>query len=354
MEISKSKTSVIIDSISNIIHYQPCNIQRLLNTEHVERLVNDQIKEFQNHSMFSIVQSITCADLNGKRYILDGQHRIAAFKILRDMNYPMNQMIPLVIYHTEALDELKDYYVRINKHHPINPLEITDMWFKYGKTFCTWFAKEFNGYVKNSEKSCNAPNINLRELMEYIKRLNVFERLHTILENAMSNEDNLLESLTNRIVELNDYMIKYSEYIKKLQLTSDFKKKLDKCSNKNTLNPCYLGIWRQYEWIEICIYLIQNNTNVESIDLSNFCNNRTKITKYERYNVWEKRNGKLMEGSCYVCNNYLLFENMECGHIIPHVYRGASTLDNLEPICKMCNRDMGIMNLNEYKSIINT
>jgi hypothetical protein len=354
MEIVKTKTSVIVDSISNIIHYQPSNIQRLLNTEHVQRLVSDQVKEFQNHSIFSILQSITCADLNGKRYVLDGQHRLAAFKILNDMNYPMNQMIPLVIYDTESLDELKDYYVRINKHHPINPLEVTDMWFKYGKSFCTWFAKEFNGYVKNSEKTCLVPHINIRELMEYIKRVNVFERLYSIIEESMCNDDDdLLVVLMGRVIELNNYMIKYSEYIKKLQLTSDFKKKLDKCWNKDTTNPCYLGIWRQFEWLEICIYLIQDNTNVESIDLSQFCNNRAKITKFERYNVWEKRNGKMMEGCCYVCNNTLLFENMECGHIIPHVYKGTTTIENLEPICKMCNRDMGIMNLNEYKSIIN-
>ncbi|QOI90267.1 hypothetical protein QKU58_gp064 [Pyramimonas orientalis virus] len=351
MDIVNSKTTIVIENICNILHYQPSSVQRLLNDDHVQRLVKDQVEEFNNNSMFSILQSITCADLNNKRYILDGQHRVAAFKVLRDMKYPLNQTIPLVIYKTDSLEELKEYYVRINKHHPINPLEVTDMWFKYGKHFCVWFAKEYSGYVKNSEKTCIVPHINLRELMEYVKRMHVFERLLAVINNGQKE---LLVALTERIIELNNFMIQYSTYIKKLQLTSEFKKKLDKCYNKNNIQTCYLGIWRQFEWIEICIYLIQYNTGVESIDLSQFCNGRTKVTKYERYSVWQKRNGKLLEGKCFVCNNDLMFENMECGHIVPHIYNGASSLDNLEPICKTCNRDMGIMNLNEYKCIINT
>ena len=347
MEISKPKTTIVIENILNVIQYQPANIQRLLNDEHVEYLVNDQIEEYKKNGMFSILQSITCGDLNNRRYILDGQHRIAAFKQLYNLNYPLNQNIPLIIYNTHSLEDLKYYYKRINKHHPINPLEISDTWFKYGKSFCIWLTKQFGEYIKNTEKTCNCPNINLREMMIYIKKMNVFHRL-----NAIMLDDDASNVFQKSIVSINQYLINNFETLRKMQFTSDFKRKIEKCYNKNEQKPCFLGIWRQFEWIEIAIYLIKHNVRINDIDLSLFNNERIKIPKTVRNEVWKKRNGNVMEGTCFVCNNSLVFDNMECGHIIPHVCKGQIAIDNLEPICKTCNRDMGIMNLNEYKSIL--
>ena len=348
MDIHKPKTSIVIENILNVIKYQPANIQRLLNDEHVDYLVNDQIEEYKKNGMFSILQSITCGDLNNKRYILDGQHRIAAFKHLHNLNYPLDQNIPLIIYHTNSLEELKYYYKRINKHHPINPLEISDTWFKYGKQFCVWLKNQFGEYIKNTNKTCNCPNINLREVMIYIKKRNVFQRLNDIML-----DDDLLHVFQRSILSINDYLKQNVEVLRKLQFTSDFKRKIEKCYTKNEDNPCFLGIWRQFEWIEIAIYLIKHNVKVNDINLSLFSNERIKIPKTVRNDVWKKRNGNVMEGVCFVCNNSLIFDNMECGHIVPHVCYGQITVDNLEPICKTCNRDMGIMNLNEYKSILN-
>jgi 5-methylcytosine-specific restriction endonuclease McrA len=59
-----------------------------------------------------------------------------------------------------------------------------------------------------------------------------------------------------------------------------------------------------------------------------------------------------MTGKCYVCENTLDYDNMECSHIIAHALGGDISLDNLQPCCKSCNRDMGIMNLYEYKNLI--
>lgn len=348
MEIEKPKTIIIIESISKILNYQPTDIQRLLNEEHIASLVLDQIEEYRNFKQFSILQSITCGDLDGKRYILDGQHRITAFKRLKQLNYPLEQHIPLVVYTTDSYEELKRYYIRINKNHPINPLEVTETWFNYGKKFCDWFRVSFKIYVKNEEnKKCHCPHINMYEMMDYIKRTNVFKRIESVVDNDVNGK------FTLKILEVNDYIKRNVQSMTQFQLSSDFRKRLDKCYNKNMEYPCYLGIWRQFEWIEICVYLIVNGLKIESVKLSLFCSERPKIPKSLRNNVWYKRNGENMNGKCYVCNEELMIDNMECGHIIPHVYHGKIELDNLEPICKNCNRDMGIMNLIEYKSITN-
>lgn len=342
MDIIVSKTLVTIESIKNVVQYQPSDIQRMLNTDHVDALVKDQKMEFERYGQFSMLQSITCADYDGKRYILDGQHRIAAFKRLHMDNYPLEQNLPLVIYTVSSLDELKEYYVRINKHHPINPLEISDAWFKYGKNFCSWLCKEYSGYIKNHEGTSHCPHINLNELMIYIKNKKVFERIPNSME---------IINLINKIKTLNSYFEKNINTIRQFQFSQEFEKRFEKCIKKDLFHPCFLGVWRQFEWLEIALYLLNTDRPIDSLSFSMFHNVRAKIPKILRCDVWKKRNSSSLEGTCFVCNNILCYENMECGHIIPHVYGGTVSLENLEPICKTCNRDMGIMNLYDYKNI---
>lgn len=41
--------------------------------------------------------------------------------------------------------------------------------------------------------------------------------------------------------------------------------------------------------------------------------------------------------------------NYECGHVISKSKGGLATLDNLRPICGLCNKSMGTANLNDFK-----
>jgi hypothetical protein len=59
-----------------------------------------------------------------------------------------------------------------------------------------------------------------------------------------------------------------------------------------------------------------------------------------------------MKGKCCVCDNILDYDNMECYNKVVHVLGGDSTINNLLPCYKTCNRDMGIMNLYEYKKLL--
>ena len=44
------------------------------------------------------------------------------------------------------------------------------------------------------------------------------------------------------------------------------------------------------------------------------------------------------------------FDDFECGHIIPYSQGGPTSLENLRPVCKGCNRSMGTTNMLDYKS----
>ena len=340
MDICTKRTQVIFEPIANVLEYQSPDVQRLLNDEHVKYLVEDQMKEYDEFGVFSLLQSITCCDVNDKRYVIDGQHRLEAYKIIRSQGYSLCFSIPLVCYKVSTNTELLSYYSRINKHNPIQPLEMTDEWLSYGKHFCTWFVSEYKNYVKQDDTKSMCPNINLKSLMMYMNKYNVFQRLPHKCE---------LIVLINRIKKLNEHILKNKTQIIQYQLKDDLKKRIDKCEKKYPNNPCMLGIWRNFEWIEMVLRSITSNVSIEDLSFSMFNLKRPKIERKKRINVWKKRNGSTMDGKCMVCEENLSFEDMECGHIESFFNGGSNDITNLEPICKTCNRDMGILNLELYK-----
>ena len=45
---------------------------------------------------------------------------------------------------------------------------------------------------------------------------------------------------------------------------------------------------------------------------------------------------------------HISFVNFDCGHIKSERFGGSNTLDNLKPICRLCNNSMGTTNMNEF------
>lgn len=54
-------------------------------------------------------------------------------------------------------------------------------------------------------------------------------------------------------------------------------------------------------------------------------------------------------GICFCCNiEPISFANFECGHIQSRVNGGDDTIQNLRPICSLCNKSMGKTNMIEF------
>jgi hypothetical protein len=54
-------------------------------------------------------------------------------------------------------------------------------------------------------------------------------------------------------------------------------------------------------------------------------------------------------GVCQCCHREKIsFNNFACGHIIAERHGGKTTLDNLRPICTLCNLSMGTQNMDEF------
>lgn len=69
---------------------------------------------------------------------------------------------------------------------------------------------------------------------------------------------------------------------------------------------------------------------------------KTTIPKALREQVWLKQMGRVFEAKCPTtwCQNIITVFNFESGHNIPESKGGATTIENLIPLCGNCNKSM--------------
>ena len=76
---------------------------------------------------------------------------------------------------------------------------------------------------------------------------------------------------------------------------------------------------------------------------------REPIPKCVRNALWINFFKNQREGKCQCClRETISIGNFHAGHIKAHVNGGSSSLDNLVPICMLCNTSMGKYDLNEF------
>jgi hypothetical protein len=74
------------------------------------------------------------------------------------------------------------------------------------------------------------------------------------------------------------------------------------------------------------------------------------IPKKIRELVWNKYIGiDIGRTACFCCKTTEISQmNFHCGHIISEYNNGPTTIDNLIPICALCNTSMGKNNLYDF------
>lgn len=73
------------------------------------------------------------------------------------------------------------------------------------------------------------------------------------------------------------------------------------------------------------------------------------IPKVLKNSVWDKYIGQDKGiGNCFSCQANIDSKHFECGHIISEQEGGDITLDNLRPVCGLCNKSMGTVNMHDF------
>lgn len=72
-----------------------------------------------------------------------------------------------------------------------------------------------------------------------------------------------------------------------------------------------------------------------------------------KINCWNTHVGELVpKTKCLCCKNVEITQhNFHCGHVIAECNGGTYQMDNLLPICNVCNSSMGSVNMNEFKKM---
>lgn len=267
------------------------------------------------------------------KYIIDGLHRLNVYK--QDLIF-LEEKIPIVEILASNEKDIDYYFKLINDTMNVHDIYKLDNEILYDKTKIikdthTYFTNNFPNSFKYNGK--RRPYLNNNNFIDYL------EIIYDKRDNFNKSED-LIEYLLN----LNN---KYKE-----KECNWFPSK-GKTNNNNLLNiikeeDClYFGMLPT-EWY---LYL-DELPDVISED---------KISQSLRQKVWTKHSNNLLEIKCLCCNlNIINAFTFECGHIIAKSKDGKCNINNLVPICGLCNKSMSnidmdiFMEKNNYNTNIDT
>ena len=289
----------------------PKQIQRDLEMDRVKDLLVDFEKNFNPCApiYFCIFQK--------QRYVIDGQHRL---KIFEDNKKYHNEIVWICDIQVIEFDDMKEIFRIINNQLPLN-----ELWQK-PKAVKDILLETFKHFVEKHPNSFKFKG----KRRPYLNKELFKTQITTI-------RDELCIFKTEELIECIEYVDLFYSKLHFTDLpqkgkTSNLKFKV-KIEEENCL---HLGMVE--EWTRHCI-------NKEVPD-----NMRGSDFNALRYKVWEKYIGNVLKGKCYCCEEHeIMVQNFEAGHVIARALGGSDTIENLRPICSVCNKGMGIENLYEYK-----
>jgi len=320
------------------IPIQTPDCQRVLDNSHVNAINEFQNKHLADHDEFFFPNSLTFTLFNGKFDIIDGQHRLNCIKNL-SKQYP-DKIFDVFcdIYIVKDIDELEQKYQALNENKKVCLPPHIVIYKTFSKMIEEYINNNYSDYRSRSEKP-NIPHFNMDKLFTKLGS----EELD--LYNKCKGDYRLF---IHEIEVLNTF---YQQQYSSPNISKHFvniEKSINRCKNKKPNKPFVLGIYKQFEWIERILFKIKSGINYEQMEHIQI-GTRVKIKKVLRRNVWKKHNETSLVGKCYVCDKNIDYDNFQCGHIKAVFYGGSNSIDNLEPICQICNLDMGVQNLEEYK-----
>lgn len=304
--------------------------QRILDNSNVQDIVRLQEQLFLKYQCFKFIGSLTMCVHDDIFYLIDGQHRYNAMKYLFE-KYGNDYEYKIEYIYVDTIEDLKSVYEMLNKNTPLpelniilakkerNLLQETVHWFQ-AKYPLVW-SKSLR--TKRPNMYFNSFQETLSFILEHIEIHSSTEFIE-IIEQYNNNHKNMKQ----------DQMVK-------LKITKNMLEKADKLG-------FYLGLYSfntntdwGYEWGKRIVE-IQRPGIVIKRSMSSVAKKKS-ISKTLRNKVWNTHVGENKSRVyCIVCQeNIISMMDFECGHIMPEAHGGGIEINNLIPICGMCNKSMG-------------
>ena len=309
------------------------NIQRIRDDDKVNDIINYQLNYFKKNKKFNFLGVINihyCKE-NSTFYLVDGQHRYESIKRLyKEMSHEVDICVEVVC--VNSLDELKENYGILNKNTPLPD---------FPESVDKNLVEKVANYFKEKYPNIWSKTSRARRPHLYF---NFFQESLAALVDKLNIKD--YKNL-QKIVE--DYNLKLRKWDKaQFPDSSNI--------NDNMLEKCqdtglYLGLFKHisdeygYKWVHSIIY------NESGVVVKNSRTNiKKKIPKKIKTDSWNTYVGENIKKTFCICCNKTEIDafNFQAGHIISEKNGGNICIENILPICNLCNQSMGIINMDEY------
>ena len=171
------KIKINIQYLVNCELYRP-DIQRLIDYERVTQIIEYQKNYFSKNDTFLFIGDITVAELDNNFYIIDGLHRIEAIKCLYAIMPCYKICLNVIACKTKS--EMIDMFICINKSEPVPEHIIMNATntpkLLILEEFRKLFRENFRLFISDAQ-SPHRPNINEHNLMHYLNKSNIEQRL---------------------------------------------------------------------------------------------------------------------------------------------------------------------------------
>lgn len=181
----------------------------------------------------------------------------------------------------------------------------------------------------NGKNECSYCNKNFTSLKS-LRRHNKYYCAKLKIRTDVQDDVNILKQ---QIIEMHDNY-------------DDIKSKYDNLILNITNNNLVVNTKNNNNLSEI----IPNNDNLMPENLNEDKINYKQIPKNIKAIVWNKYIGKENGiGPCYVCQTDIDAKHFEAGHIKARAVGGSNMVDNLRPVCSLCNKSIGKNNMDKFK-----
>jgi len=309
--------------------------QGALEEKRVESMISSYLK---NPEYFQYKNTIVVGDVNGKLYIIDGQHRVmmAVSLCKRHQKYRKKMIVA--------------YYKLKNQKEAL---------------------KLFNEINIDSKKNQNYINLNsfdqiiINEFREMLKEYygDCFSKKKTKIGKLKCIEEFVDELYSIQFFKNNKDTNKAFSELKKLN-DEFFKKLYESHYNDNSYSNLF---YKKEEEIiaKKVVFTTKQNNFIKYIQHSNtpfhrWKKNKKRITQGKKKKTWFKEFGEKKVAICPIsfCNTQIAYDKyqegievFEAGHIISEYNGGEGEVSNLRPICKSCNCSMSSNNWNDYDNL---
>jgi hypothetical protein len=338
LDLYQEKAMCTLEEIATLNIEVP-DVQRSVDEERVNDIIEYQTQHFRAKNTFCFIGDLLLARSGTNRYIiLDGMHRYTAMKRIFMLMPSYN--VSLTIVKDNSTMSYQEIFTLINKSKPVPEHVIRTTMDLHKRSilegFRNHFTMEFKNYISRSQNP-KRPNVNMDVLLD-----------------LLSKNDKLIDKCGSGKI-----IFQYIKFV-----NANFWKEIDpknslRCiekAQKNNSTPLFISNdvdsrWAtSAPWFEAFgrSYLSSLASELDAKGSQSASKASVSLPKSVRVALWKKKHGGAATGICVVCKDTITISNFECGHIVSRYNGGSDALSNLVPICGLCNKSIGKMNMGEF------